>query len=822
MLLLAYNEEAAIGSCLERLKGLLATQSEPFRFVVVDDGSTDRTAEIVGGMAGSMPVTLLQHPKNLGVARGFDTGLRHIAESAAADDPVVTLEADNTNDPSYLLRMFGMLRSGFDVVCASRYRRGGSYIGFPLKRLLFSLGANWSMRLFFPVPGVRDFTIFFRVYRSRVLSNAIRFHGARFIERRGFTANAEILFKIAAAGPVRCGECPLAYRYDLKKSGSKMKVAHNVREYGSLFASLLKGPAGLPLRQSAAMLLLGAALGAWGIGWGLPSKPRLEPLLPGPLLSDAAFHRLLAASREELYVRMEANSRLPVDYVLRAEDFPAGWTLPSGRLLDSCRSFFLRSENADEQKNLTYLAHMRPRRLQFAPYAASYGGAFLYPLGGWYVLAASARLVRITSDLAYYVAEPARMAAVFETGRFFNALCSGAGAAVLAALGRCLAGAAGGWLAGLLFLLSPANTITAHTINPYLWATLWGAVMFLFLFRYLDRGEEGDLLKGAAAFGACFGSSIAFWALALAMPIACLLRAGSGAAWRAELRSLVKAALLSCAVFALTNPYLFFRFQDYKGELEYELYGFPFELTFLRLRDFLAGFLGFNMGLAASLTALGAALWQGVRRRAPAQSRLTAWTFLAGCFMLALRLADPAHGRHFLPFIALGCVLAADALMALSRSRWRPLGWVLAAAIFLENAPVSASYLWSMAREARGVSTRLAAGLWINEHLPPGRSIGLVAPPQPADTPPFRLDRYPLVLFAAPEQLAHHPLPDYVVISETRRSPALDAFLSSRYRILKSFEPERLFPWVPVRGLFTQVGARIDVLERVQPDYLRK
>lgn len=235
VVILAYNEEASLPELLSALSKALAGQPEPFRFVVVDDGSQDGTARAVLSLSEKFPLTPLSHLTNLGVAKAFDTGLRHVSEEASPSDSVVTMEGDKTNDPSCVPLMVEKLKEGFDVVCASRYQPGGRYVGFPLQRHLFSLGANLLARCFFRVPGVKDYTIFFRAYRAATLKQALEKYGPRFIEGRGFASNAEILVKVVKAGAQRCAEIPTIYRYDLKPGKSKMRVLDNMREYFLLF-----------------------------------------------------------------------------------------------------------------------------------------------------------------------------------------------------------------------------------------------------------------------------------------------------------------------------------------------------------------------------------------------------------------------------------------------------------------------------------------------------------------------------------------------------------------------------------------------------------
>jgi len=69
-----YNEEAAILGTLEKLHASLATCSIPCEIIVVDDGSTDRTPEL---LRGRDDVRVLRHERNRGYGGALKTGIRH-------------------------------------------------------------------------------------------------------------------------------------------------------------------------------------------------------------------------------------------------------------------------------------------------------------------------------------------------------------------------------------------------------------------------------------------------------------------------------------------------------------------------------------------------------------------------------------------------------------------------------------------------------------------------------------------------------------------------------------------------------------------------
>lgn len=227
----AYNEEDGLPPLLDALKALFEKHQREYLLFVVNDGSRDRTLERAREAAARMPIEIVNHETNLNVGAVFRDGITAAAKVARPNDVIVTLEGDNTNDPSIVVTMVDkLITEGLDVVVASRYRKGGKFIGFPFKRRILSNGINTLMRIIYPVKGVSDYSIFFRAYRASLLQQAIEYYKEKFIECPGFVSNAEMLVKCRRFG-LKAGEVPLLYKYDLKKGGSKMKIKKTILEY---------------------------------------------------------------------------------------------------------------------------------------------------------------------------------------------------------------------------------------------------------------------------------------------------------------------------------------------------------------------------------------------------------------------------------------------------------------------------------------------------------------------------------------------------------------------------------------------------------------
>ncbi|MCW2277429.1 glycosyltransferase [Heliophilum fasciatum] len=228
-LLPAYNEAGSLPSLLRKLVRL--TECVPaMQVVVVDDGSQDATLAVAEGFRGRLPLEVLHHPVNRGLGRAMMTGLRWIAERSAADDVIVTMDADDTHDPALARVMVHKLGQGYDVVIASRYQRGGEQVGLSLLRRVLSWGASWLLGRVFGIDGVRDYSSGFRAYRASVIQGAFAHFGDRLIETRGFDCMAELLLKLRSMN-LRFGEVPMVLRYDRKAGRSKMPLVETVLQY---------------------------------------------------------------------------------------------------------------------------------------------------------------------------------------------------------------------------------------------------------------------------------------------------------------------------------------------------------------------------------------------------------------------------------------------------------------------------------------------------------------------------------------------------------------------------------------------------------------
>ncbi|NLG18175.1 MAG: glycosyltransferase family 2 protein [Fibrobacter sp.] len=223
----AYNEEAAIGSLIEDLGNVCRDSNLKYEIVIIDDGSADRTREVIGTYASTLPVRLQSHSVNMNLGATIRDGLQLAATLAEADDIIITMDADGTHPPALIPEMVSKVTNCADVVIASRYRKGAKVVGVPLIRQILSIGAAMMFKIFHPVKGVRDYTCGYRAYRAEVIQTAFATLGKSFVEQAGFQCMAEILLKLSRF-KLTFSEVPLILRYDLKGGVSKMKVIRTI------------------------------------------------------------------------------------------------------------------------------------------------------------------------------------------------------------------------------------------------------------------------------------------------------------------------------------------------------------------------------------------------------------------------------------------------------------------------------------------------------------------------------------------------------------------------------------------------------------------
>lgn len=225
----AYNEADGLPALLSQLHATLGGTGLEYWITVVDDGSSDGTGDLAEQASKEMPVRVIRHSPNQGLAAALRSGLKSVARRCQPDDLIFTMDADNTHVPALMIRMIQSVREGCDVVVASRFQSGARVVGLSLHRHLLSLAARLVFTCLLPIKGIRDYTCGYRVFRAGVIQDAMRKHGERLISEQGFSCTVDLLLKLRRE-PLVFGEVPMILRYDQKRGASKMRVWKTCRQ----------------------------------------------------------------------------------------------------------------------------------------------------------------------------------------------------------------------------------------------------------------------------------------------------------------------------------------------------------------------------------------------------------------------------------------------------------------------------------------------------------------------------------------------------------------------------------------------------------------
>ena len=155
-----FNEEESLPALYERILKVMDTTGEAWEFVMVDDGSSDRTADVMRELREKDPrVRPVIFSRNFGQQSAVSAGLRYTRGQA-----VVVIDADLQDPPEVILQLIERWREGYEVVYAQRTVREGESFFKKLTAKLFYRLINRITDINLPLD-----TGFFRLLDRRVV-----------------------------------------------------------------------------------------------------------------------------------------------------------------------------------------------------------------------------------------------------------------------------------------------------------------------------------------------------------------------------------------------------------------------------------------------------------------------------------------------------------------------------------------------------------------------------------------------------------------------------------------------------------------------------
>ena len=224
----AHDEARTLGVLLWKIRREFKEFERDYRVLILDDASTDDTAEVLGRYAQVLPIEVLRSEQRLGHGKALERLVRHAAAAATYPkrDIIVTLQGDFTEGPENIVTMVKSIEGGADLVAGvveglDQHPRNVRYARWIANRLLRSAFAE---------SGVADPTCGLRAYRAVVIKKALRDQeDVPLAVGDGFAANVEMLRMIGPHAR-RVQEVPVALRYDLRRRGSRVKLLKTTRD----------------------------------------------------------------------------------------------------------------------------------------------------------------------------------------------------------------------------------------------------------------------------------------------------------------------------------------------------------------------------------------------------------------------------------------------------------------------------------------------------------------------------------------------------------------------------------------------------------------
>jgi dolichol-phosphate mannosyltransferase len=231
-----YNEDTNLELLTEGWRNIQNTWFEyDVQFILVDDGSTDKTSELALTLTKDLNFKLITHEVNKGPGYAFGSGFEYISDSIKEEDIVVTIEGDNTSRLDTLKIMIErILREDIDVAFASPLAYGGTVINTYWHRRFLGHAAAALTKIVLNIHGIHTFTSFFRAYQGKTIILLQKKYGNRILEFNGFECMVELLKKMTLIN-ASITEVPMQLDTSIRKGKSKLKIWKTALLYFVLF-----------------------------------------------------------------------------------------------------------------------------------------------------------------------------------------------------------------------------------------------------------------------------------------------------------------------------------------------------------------------------------------------------------------------------------------------------------------------------------------------------------------------------------------------------------------------------------------------------------
>jgi glycosyltransferase involved in cell wall biosynthesis len=214
------NEAPTVGLLLWKIRQVFAAFPREYQLLVLDDGSTDCTAEVLEPYARVLPLTVIRRASPEGYAASVEELLRKAVEltDRPKRDAAILMHADFAHNPQLVPDLVRRIESGADLVVAEGRLAGEPSRGHRILRR----HAPALLRGIVSVPTVKDLVSGYAAVRLVALRNAIRSQAGRLLHTDGWAANAELYWRTARYAR-RVETVASIERHDLRSRPSRIQ-----------------------------------------------------------------------------------------------------------------------------------------------------------------------------------------------------------------------------------------------------------------------------------------------------------------------------------------------------------------------------------------------------------------------------------------------------------------------------------------------------------------------------------------------------------------------------------------------------------------------
>ena len=210
-----YNESENIIHTISEIENKIST---PYQITIIYDFEDDDTLPAIKDIVEERKnIRIIKNKYGRGVLKAIKTGF-----DCVDDGVILVIMADMSDDLGNVERMLDKINDGYEIVCGSRYMKGGKQIGGPKIKKLLSRLAGVSLHYLTGIP-THDVTNSFKMYTKKAIKKIeIESDG-------GFEIGMEVLIKAYFDG-LKIGEVPCIWK-DRSRGESRFKIIRWLPKY---------------------------------------------------------------------------------------------------------------------------------------------------------------------------------------------------------------------------------------------------------------------------------------------------------------------------------------------------------------------------------------------------------------------------------------------------------------------------------------------------------------------------------------------------------------------------------------------------------------